>query len=300
MNPGGTKVLRCLVDRKRGECRWTKNGQPAGIFHGKYEWAGEPKEGDCSLRVMNANLEHDNAIWQCSVSPTSFDTSDALTSEEAQLVVREKPREITLHKIGDVAEHGGKIITARAGEEIELSCNVRGGNPPSQIKWFSGRQQILTGYQQVNENEKGNGKQTWLSVSRLKLPVSKIDNKAKIECSAEHPTLDNPLVIAKQLNIHYPPTVKIVTSSNVDGLEDKKDSVTLKCEADANPPATVVWRKKGLMGVYGPHAVIEISPVSITQHGTLTCEASNAIGQSEVASIDLNILCKYCCLPILG
>lgn len=29
------------------------------FYQGKYEWAGNPDVGDCSLRVMNAALEYD-------------------------------------------------------------------------------------------------------------------------------------------------------------------------------------------------------------------------------------------------
>ena len=90
VNPNGNLVLPCIVNNKGGECRWEKDGAPMGIFPGKYDWAGNPDTGDCSLKVMNAQLEWDDGVWQCQVTPSSFQTRDALISEGAQLVVRGK------------------------------------------------------------------------------------------------------------------------------------------------------------------------------------------------------------------
>ena len=76
---------------------------PASIYSGKYEWAGQNgrvvqggeapsslEDGDCSLRILNANLEYDDGVWQCQVTPSAFNTRDALISEGAELVVRGK------------------------------------------------------------------------------------------------------------------------------------------------------------------------------------------------------------------
>ena len=93
VNPGGQVVMPCIVLNKRGECRWEKDAQPVGIHPGKYEWAAtskgsSPDPGDCSLRVLDANLEFDDGVWQCQVTPSSFRSKDALISQGAQLVVR--------------------------------------------------------------------------------------------------------------------------------------------------------------------------------------------------------------------
>ena len=34
------------------------------------------------------------------------------------------------------------MVTASAGEEIELECIVSGGNPPAKISWFVGSKTI--------------------------------------------------------------------------------------------------------------------------------------------------------------
>ncbi len=88
VNPGGDAKMECLINDIRGECRWEKDGIPLTVYPGKYEWAGSPEGGDCSLRVIDAQLEYDDGVWQCQVTPSSFKAKDALISEGAQLVVR--------------------------------------------------------------------------------------------------------------------------------------------------------------------------------------------------------------------
>ena len=90
VNPRGTIVLPCVILNKKGECRWEKDGTPVGIYPHKYEWSSSPENGDCSLRILDANLEYDDGVWQCQVTPSSFSIKDALISEGAELVVRGK------------------------------------------------------------------------------------------------------------------------------------------------------------------------------------------------------------------
>ena len=90
VNPTGQVVMTCRIDGKQGECRWEKDGSPIGIYPGKYEWAAQPEKGDCSLRILNSSLEFDDGVWQCQVTPSSFNSKDALISEGARLVVRGK------------------------------------------------------------------------------------------------------------------------------------------------------------------------------------------------------------------
>ena len=58
------------------------------MYENKYEWHGSVAEGDCSLRVREANIEYDNGVWQCQVTASDFTQRDTLISEGAELVVR--------------------------------------------------------------------------------------------------------------------------------------------------------------------------------------------------------------------
>ena len=90
VNPHGSVVMQCVILAKKGECRWEKDGAPVGIYPSKYEWAGNPESGDCSLKIFDADLEYDDGVWQCQVTPSKFQAKDALISEGAELVVRGK------------------------------------------------------------------------------------------------------------------------------------------------------------------------------------------------------------------
>lgn len=88
VNPGGEVIMPCRIRNKQGECRWSRDGTPMTVFPNKYEWAGLENSGDCSLRILKAELKFDDGDWQCQVTPSRYNTSDSLISEGAQLVVR--------------------------------------------------------------------------------------------------------------------------------------------------------------------------------------------------------------------
>ncbi len=90
VNPGEEAVLACRLQGKKGDCRWERNGLPVGLYAGKYEWAGSPAQGDCSLRVREASLQYDSGDWVCQVTASSFMEKDTLISSPARLLVRGK------------------------------------------------------------------------------------------------------------------------------------------------------------------------------------------------------------------
>ena len=71
-NPGSSVTLSCLVEDKRGDCRWERNSLPVGAYPGKYEWAGDRASGDCSLRINEASIEYDSGEWVCQESFISY------------------------------------------------------------------------------------------------------------------------------------------------------------------------------------------------------------------------------------
>ena len=47
-----------------GQCFWRKNQRLVYLYPGKYEWAGSPAAGDCSLRVRDVSAQFDRGDWQ--------------------------------------------------------------------------------------------------------------------------------------------------------------------------------------------------------------------------------------------
>ena len=88
-----------------------------------------------------------------------------------------------------------------------------------------------------------------------------------------------------------PPYV-VTESTTLSNLEEEKDSVTMRCMAESNPPAKVWWEKEGVNGIFSPDKEITISPVTRTTAGTYKCVAQNALGMSEPAFVELDVKCK--------
>ena len=66
VNPGEDAVIPCRIfDKHRNSiCNWQKDGLPIRIQNGKYEWEGNRAAGDCSLRILKADINFDNGKKQ--------------------------------------------------------------------------------------------------------------------------------------------------------------------------------------------------------------------------------------------
>ena len=68
--------------------------------------------------------------------------------------------------------------------------------------------------------------------------------------------------------------------------------MTLRCIADSNPPAHIIWRKEGLEGILSPDEEINFSPVTRHTAGVYSCTAENGIGRSKPAYVEVDVKCK--------
>ena len=83
-----------------------------------------------------------------------------------------------------------------------------------------------------------------------------------------------------------------VTSSSLSPLREGRDSVTLTCEADSNPPPTFIWVRGNGLGEVGRGPTLTLSPALRADIDTYTCIASNSLGSSKPQSVDVDIYCK--------
>jgi Immunoglobulin domain len=93
------------------------------------------------------------------------------------------------------------------------------------------------------------------------------------------------------LSILDAPTIKLLGAPQID-LEEGKDNLALKCEADANPPASIVWRRAGRSEIASLSESLQLRPVGRRDSGLYSCQAQNSIGSSDVLSVQLDIKCK--------
>lgn len=88
------------------------------------------------------------------------------------------------------------------------------------------------------------------------------------------------------------PVVTLVGAPTQD-LEENVHSVRLRCVADANPPADILWRRNEDTAFYSSRDEIIFKPVHRNYSGTYTCQAKNTVGTSDMLSVKLDVKCEY-------
>ena len=76
-------------------------------------------------------------------------------------------------------------------------------------------------------------------------------------------------------------------------MVEGEDSVSLRCDVDANPEGEITWRKDGDRRVLGNFPVLDIGVVSRTDTGSYSCTATNELGESPPGYVDVETYCEY-------
>ncbi|KAH8292457.1 hypothetical protein KR054_010297, partial [Drosophila jambulina] len=310
VNPAQDTLLTCKVIDKRGTCSWQKDNKPVGIYTKKYEWASRlptsdngnvlhldlhppPVQmgGDCSLWIRSATLDFDDGLWECQVTASDFTTQDALTSQPVRLVVRVAPQR---PRIEYEAVHvpPGHNITADAGAVATVKCVSHYGNPPATLKWYLGDQEISPLHPQMNATEPDNPR-TWSATSVVQVSAMRERHGDMLRCVAHHESYQaKSVMVDARLDVKYAPSIRLIGSPEID-LEEDKDALVLRCVADANPPASIVWRRAGRSEIASLQETLQLRPVGRRDAGLYTCQAQNSVGTSEQLSVQLDVKCTY-------
>ena len=192
-----------------------------------------------------------------------------------------------VRKIGD-SSSGSDVISGSAGDDLSVECVASGGNPAPSLKWRLRGQEIRS--QEVQEDvRQENGR--WRSVLRLRLPVNHEDNAARLECEVTHDSMKSKMTDMVDLNIFYPPRVSVRASR--DTLLAEGDAVTLSCDADSNPPASIIWRKlEKTTRIVSNMPSFTITSATRTTAGSYQCVAENELGLSQPETLVLDVQCK--------
>ncbi|CAD7092261.1 unnamed protein product [Hermetia illucens] len=300
VNPNEDAILSCKVIDKQGSCSWQKDNKPVGIYPKKYEWAAssmmihqslQPPHygGDCSLWIRSATLDFDDGFWECQVTASDFTTQDALTSQPVRLVVRVTPQRPRLEHEG-VHVPPGHNVTVDSGGVATVKCISHYGNPPATLKWFLGGREIPALGAQVNATEADNPR-TWSATSVVQVKASRERHGEMLQCIAFHESYaTKSMSVEARMDIKYAPTIRLLGAPQID-LEEGKDVLILRCEADANPPASIVWRRSGRSEIASLQESLQLRPVSRGDAGLYTCQAQNTVGTSEQLSVEVDV--KY-------
>ncbi|KAG7162613.1 Kin of IRRE-like protein 3-like, partial [Homarus americanus] len=262
---------------------------PQGMFVGKYEWSGDREAGDCSIRILDAS-EVDDGGWECQVTASAFTAHDALTSKIAELVVRVAPNTPQL-EVETQQVLAGRNFTVQEERPASIKCLSHYGNPPADIKWFIGDEEIpAESYEQTNATEMDRPK-TWVAVSVLEHTYVKDNHGIPLRCVAVHQAYHTKSeAVEVIMDVQYAPTVTLEGAPSED-IEEGVDDVTLRCLVDSNPAANVVWRVVGEGDVFSFQPEVRFNPATRKHSATYTCEARNAVGGSDPISVKIDV--KY-------
>ncbi|KAI9576892.1 hypothetical protein GQX74_011315 [Glossina fuscipes] len=263
---------------------------PVGIYAKKYEWAARPSTpsggslhldlhpppmqigGDCSLWIRSATLDFDDGLWECQVTASDFTTQDALTSQPVRLVVR----------VGHVS-----TIRPPPGNHVQPSAALR--RKPSKPKLPMAPQRPRLEYEGThvppghNITVDSGSLATAKCVSHYGNPPATL--KWFLETLIKRSLHIAP--VSTYFTLHDAPTIRLIGSPEID-LEEDKDALVLRCVADANPPASIVWRRAGRSEIASLQETLQLRPVGRRDAGLYTCQAQNSVGTSEQLSVQLD------------
>ncbi|SPP75591.1 blast:Nephrin [Drosophila guanche] len=121
----------------------------------------------------------------------------------------------------------------RRGQEMQIACRSRGGNPPAQLVWY--RNGVT-----INSPQRTSGR---LSENVYKFTASAEDNGANLVCEAKNLLATSPLRAELNLTVLYAPKDVYLSGAN---RAKVGDSVQLGCvTAPSNPAARISWSMNG-------------------------------------------------------
>ncbi|XP_015436524.1 PREDICTED: nephrin-like [Dufourea novaeangliae] len=123
--------------------------------------------------------------------------------------------------------------TVKRGQQLELTCRSRGGNPPAQIVWYRKNEQITTVYRTEGS----------FSESVLSIIAKAQDNNATYRCEVSNIMSIEPMKVNVDLTVLFAPSGVTITGPT----EAKADEqVVITCTTEnSNPPADIKWTVDG-------------------------------------------------------
>lgn len=225
--------LECLV----------KNAKPAAKivwFRGNVELKGDKVSKEEIKEVENIN-GNPKMMRYTTISRVNFkataddDYADFTCEARHEALQRDNPMRSTV-QLSVLYPPGAPYIegyaegeTVRRGQNLELVCRSRGGNPPAQLIWYKNGEQIRMAYRtsgRMSEN-----------VYSFKADAS--DNKARYTCEAKNIMISNTLKAEIDLTVLFAPSHVTISGPSEARVGDP---VPLTCTtAPSNPAADIKW-----------------------------------------------------------
>jgi len=95
--------------------------------------------------------------------------------------------------------------TVRVGDTLTLVCQSMGGNPLAQLVWYKNDEQVDFSYTTTANR---------MSANSHSFIVDASDDQASYRCVASSPTMENPMVRAIKLSVHFAPKKVSIQGEN--------------------------------------------------------------------------------------
>lgn len=283
-------VLQCIVRNAKpaAEIVWFKRNM-------EIKWATEesqtsesetPRRFDTTSRItVRAQADDNDADYSCEARHPAL-IAPKRTSVTFNVLYPPGPPEILGYTEGE---------TVRMGQEVNLVCVSRGGNPLAQIVWF--KNDVRVDFSFVTSGRE--------SRNTYNFKADASDNNARFRCEASNQLSPAPMKAEIVLTVHFPPshvTVKVRS-----GKLRPNGTANVSCEsASSNPASRLVWLRDGVVlaattnsttpGPYGgivSKSTLRLNVDADMNGAVLTCQASNDIaGQSIHEALTLEVLYK--------
>ncbi|EZA58762.1 Nephrin [Ooceraea biroi] len=123
--------------------------------------------------------------------------------------------------------------TVQRGQNVELACRSRGGNPPAEIIWFRNDVKITTAYRREGS----------VSENVLSFTARAEDEKARYRCEVSNIMSVQPMKVHVDLTVLFAPAGVTITGPTEAKADDQ---VLITCTTEnSNPPADIKWTVDG-------------------------------------------------------
>ncbi|XP_026856544.2 CD166 antigen homolog A isoform X2 [Electrophorus electricus] len=231
------------------------NNKPSDLIFTKWKYLNEDNtSGD--LLVKQAQKEEAKIIAtngykdRISITPnSSLLIRDAALLDEKIFIcivvslvnLNEYPVEVAVYKRPSAPEIKNKASQLENGKLTLLGeCVSADANPPSEIVWLKNNKPLLTDNRTIIINssiKKDPSTSLSTSISRLQYMAGKEDTTSKFTCVARHVTGPDQHTAPENFSIHYPTEKMSLQFLSLVPIKEG-DNVTLRCQADGNPPPT--------------------------------------------------------------
>ncbi|XP_017344381.1 CD166 antigen homolog A [Ictalurus punctatus] len=239
---------------------------------------------DSSLLISHADLS-DQRVFTCMVVSINN--------------LQEYPVEVEVHKRPSAPEFRNKASRLDDGKLTPLGeCVAASANPPAEIIWVKNNKTLEADNKLIIisasvKKDPVTGLST--TTSQLQFTAGKQDATSKFACVVKHVTGPDLMSAPETFSIHYP-TEKVNLQVLSTGSIKEGDNVTLKCQADGNPPPTSFnFHIKGKKVLVTNSDVYTLSSMKRADSGEYKCSLINnenmqASANITVTYLDLNVI----------